>query len=468
MARLRDVGTRSDRPDVVEGVQRMFSDEELKLAFAVVAAAAFMKGEAQAVRQVLCTRTACAGTDDEGGETSRPVAAREDVDCGHPYGPCAVARGPAPDAPVWPTTAAPVRPVATASIPATPHRPHHAGGAHHADGAQGACGARHARGVGGAGGARTQLVFAVDIAGFTDARRDDEVQLALRRALYQLLIEAFEASGISWYDCVHEDRGDGVVVVVPQELPAVTLIDPLLYQLRTALRRHNRMASEVARIGLRAAVHLGQVHQDEHGLAGTAVNHLFRLLDAPELRAALAASGSELALIVSDHYYECVVRQRPSMIESTAFRPAAIKVKQTRDRGWIWTPPVAVDACRAVAVRWWTTPVGVVCTLLWAGGTWVIATAGVDPSPAAGLLLGVASITGVAAAAMTTTLGFQATIRSTRAARSAHGTRAGRSLRSPRSTMGTARISDVEPPGVGSRNGRVDIMDAPDAPDAAA
>ncbi|HEU5160984.1 MAG TPA: hypothetical protein VFU43_28565 [Streptosporangiaceae bacterium] len=352
----------------------MFSEEELKLAFAVVAAAALMKEETPGFTRVLCARPGCAGAGGVAAGTTGPNVTRED--CGQPPEPVAGAPGPGPGplgAAAWPTPA-----VKAAR--------------------------RRARGE----GARTCVVFAVDIAGFTDAGRDDEVQLALRRALYALLAEAFEASGVSWAECVHEDRGDGVVVVLPEAFPAVVLIDPLLHRLRAALRRHNRMASEVARIGLRVAVHMGQVHRDDHGLAGTAVNHLFRLLDAPVLRAALAAAGSELALIVSDHYYECVVRQRPSMTESAAFRPVAIKVKQTRDHGWIWTPPVVLDAGRAVAVRWWMMPVGAICSLLWGGGAALIAAAGVDPSPLGGLALGVVVITGIVMVVITTALVLQA------------------------------------------------------------
>jgi hypothetical protein len=438
----------------------MFSDEELKLAFAVVAAAAFMKGEAPGLTRVLCGRPACAepgagpgaepgagpaaasagasGGGPGGAEgTAWPMAGQGNGDCGHPPAPGAEPRGPAPETPEWPTAAAAdgTASIGAASIGAA------------ADGAA----ADGPRSIGtAAGGARgeggqTRLVLAVDIAGFTDARRDDEVQLALRRALYQLLAEAFEASGISWADCVHEDRGDGVVVVVPQVLPPVILVDPLLHRLRAALRRHNRMASEVARIGLRVAVHMGQVHRDEHGLAGTAVNHLFRLLDAHAVRTALAASGSELALIVSDHYYECVVRQRPSMIESAAFRPAAVNVKQARDHGWVWTPPLAVDAGRAVAVRWWMTPVGAVCTMLWGGGATLIAAAGVDPPPAAGLALGVVAVTGIVMA-VTMALTVPATARSTRSGRAIWSDRPSRSSRSR--TWPTR--DPAPPPGTGS------------------
>ena len=402
----------------------MFTDEELNFVLAVVAAVALMRGEAPGLTHVLCGRPACAAF---GGAavagTPRPMAVREEGNCGHPPAPGAVPRGSAPGAPSWPTAAVPGWAAAAAAGSAATEMQ--------------AAGRHAGRRAGGDGG-QDRLVFAVDIAGFTDASRDDEVQLVLRRALYQLLGEAFEASGISWTDCVHEDRGDGVVVVMPQGLPAIILIDPLLYQLRAALRRHNRMASEVARIGLRAAVHLGQVHRDEHGLAGRTVNHLFRLLDAPVLRTALTASGSELALIVSDHYYECVVRQRPSMLESAAFRPAAVKVKQTRDRGWIWTPPATVPARRTAAVKRWPTafggaePVWAACAMLWAGGATLIATAGAHQSPVAGLVFGVVALTGLLMAVLTTVLAVDGMPRSAGSVRSVRSVRSARVPRAPK------------------------------------
>lgn len=60
------------------------------------------------------------------------------------------------------------------------------------------------------------VIFVVDIAGFAAASAgDDEVQLAVRDALYGLLIRAFSASAITWEQCFHEDRGDGALVIIP-------------------------------------------------------------------------------------------------------------------------------------------------------------------------------------------------------------------------------------------------------------
>jgi hypothetical protein len=205
-------------------------------------------------------------------------------------------------------------------------------------------------------GSQHCVIVAVDIAGSAGAGRDDdEVQLELRDALYGLLVRAFAASAIPWDQCLHEDRGDGILVIVPARLPTVTVINPLLAHLQALVRRHNRLAREPAQIRLRVAVHIGEVHRDQHGLAGVAVNHVFRLLDAPVLKQALASRCAELVLIVSDYVYDSVVRHSRAMIDPAAFQPVTASVKETRTRAWTLLPdqglpPLAAEF-RAELVR---------------------------------------------------------------------------------------------------------------------
>jgi hypothetical protein len=164
------------------------------------------------------------------------------------------------------------------------------------------------------------------------------VQIYLHGALYHMLERAFNGSGLPWPSCLHEDRGDGAFVVVPPTVSVEGLVDPLPERLRGLARVHNRLSSQEAQIQLRVAVHVGNVHHDGHGFVGDAVNHLFRLLDAPRLRQLLAGSGGELALIASDYMYESVVRRHPTLVDPAAFRPVAVEVKQTMARGWVQIP----------------------------------------------------------------------------------------------------------------------------------
>jgi hypothetical protein len=179
------------------------------------------------------------------------------------------------------------------------------------------------------------VLFAVDIAQFTAVGRDDEIQLALREALYRLLIESFNASGIPWALCLHEDRGDGAIVVIPACMPTITVVDDLIEQIRVRLRRYNRLSSQVAQVRLRLAVHIGEVYRDRHGLSGKAVNHVFRMLDADELRRALQASESGVALIVSDYVYDSVIDGGPGGVNPAAYSEVIVEVKQTRARAWL-------------------------------------------------------------------------------------------------------------------------------------
>ena len=184
------------------------------------------------------------------------------------------------------------------------------------------------------------LLFAVDVAGFTDVKRDDEVQLAIRAALYGLLIKSFDDADLPWDQCLHEDRGDGILVIIPAKMPSAAVVDPLLGHIRAGLRRHNRLASDAAAFRLRVAVHIGEVHSDAHGLAGVAVNHLFRLLDAPVLKHTLAGAQTDVALIVSDYFYDSVLRHGPGTIDPAAYRPVSVEVKRTQARGWLHLPGV--------------------------------------------------------------------------------------------------------------------------------
>jgi hypothetical protein len=181
-------------------------------------------------------------------------------------------------------------------------------------------------------------MFAVDIARFTSAARDSETCLYLRRSLYDIIEDAFDGSGLPWAECYQEDRGDGVLVVVPPRVAGYRIIDPLPERLRSLIRRHNRMSREAAQMQLRAAANIGPVDRDDHGLVGEDVNLLFRMLDARPLRKALAGTGAELALAVSRYVHDSLVIRHPSRVDPALFRPLIARVKRTRVSAWIYVP----------------------------------------------------------------------------------------------------------------------------------
>jgi vacuolar-type H+-ATPase subunit E/Vma4 len=181
-------------------------------------------------------------------------------------------------------------------------------------------------------------LFAVDIAGFTRPDRDDDIRRHLHEELYDLMRKAFDGSGIPWAECFSEDRGDGILVIVPPDISARGIIDALPDRLASLVRRHNHVSCPAAAFQLRAAAHIGPVSYDGYGLVGSDVNLLFRLLEARPLRRELAASGAELALGVSDYMYRSTVCRYPSLVNADAFRAARVQVKGTRTRAWIYLP----------------------------------------------------------------------------------------------------------------------------------
>jgi hypothetical protein len=62
---------------------------------------------------------------------------------------------------------------------------------------------------------------------------------------------------------------------------------------------------------------------------------LFRMLEARPLKRALAGSGAEVALIVSDDVYRSLVCRYPSLVSPDAFQRVKFQVKYTR--AWAWT-----------------------------------------------------------------------------------------------------------------------------------
>ena len=191
-----------------------------------------------------------------------------------------------------------------------------------------------------------RAIMVVDVERFGDPARTNLNQLAIREALYTALTEAFAQSGIGWDSCVSEDRGDGARILIPPEVPKTHLVTGLPGLFAAAVTRHNRGSSVPERMRVRVALHAGEVYRDAHGVAGAAVNHAFRLAEAPAVRSVLAASPGVLALIVSDWFFTEVVRHDPTAVPGS-YRRAEVFVKETATTGWIRVPDPAAAPARA-------------------------------------------------------------------------------------------------------------------------
>jgi NACHT domain-containing protein len=182
-----------------------------------------------------------------------------------------------------------------------------------------------------------RAIVCVDVEGFGDRRRTNPDQVVARDGLYFALSRAFARSGMSWEDCYHEDRGDGALILVPPEVPKSVLVTDVPRELAAALSEHNQAHDRRERIRLRLAVHAGEIHHDAHGVAGTAINVAFRLLEAAPLKRALAGSSGVLVVIASRWFFEEVIRHTPAS-GPASYRRVPIAVKETRDSAWICRP----------------------------------------------------------------------------------------------------------------------------------
>ena len=169
--------------------------------------------------------------------------------------------------------------------------------------------------------------------------------MAVRYGLYGAMRDAFGRAGIPWDDCGVEDRGDGMFVLVPPEVPKALLAESLPSALVTALQAHNGTHPGPERIRLRMALHAGEVHYDEHGVTAAAVTLAFRLLEASALKAALASSPGVLAVIASSWFFEEVVRHSAN---AAGYRRVEVAVKETTTIGWICLPDHLDPAGRAI------------------------------------------------------------------------------------------------------------------------
>jgi tetratricopeptide (TPR) repeat protein len=181
-----------------------------------------------------------------------------------------------------------------------------------------------------------RTIVVVDIAGFTNAARTSTHQDEMHDSLYRMLAQAFIEAGINLTgkDCVVADRGDGVLILLPPDVPKRLLADRLPDRLEAGLKRHNAIHSEAAVVQLRVGLHDGEVKLNERGAVSPAINSTFRIVEAEYAKKVLRESGAVLAIIASDHFYQEVIRQDPAANPNQYVR-IGVDVKETSTFAWL-------------------------------------------------------------------------------------------------------------------------------------
>lgn len=189
-----------------------------------------------------------------------------------------------------------------------------------------------------------RAIIALDIEGSTT--RTNPVKRDLRRLIYELLHSALHAAGISGeYLSRLTDRGDGVLALIrpADEVPKTLLLDPVIPVLCALLAEHNAGAPGPEwQMRLRVVIHAGEVHDDQWGAFGEAVDLACRLLDAPRVKKALRQTLEPLVLVVSDDLFWAVVRHGYGGLDDSSFEKAVrVNIGGRRREGWIHVPATA-------------------------------------------------------------------------------------------------------------------------------
>jgi CRP-like cAMP-binding protein len=179
-------------------------------------------------------------------------------------------------------------------------------------------------------------IVLIDIADFGARIRSDRDRGTIREILYKILQSTFENADFRQHDYHQEDRGDGVLLVIPPPGRTNSIIDRIHGQLVTLLHEYNSTAATATRIQMRVALQVGPVDADAHGVNGRAIIDAARLLDAPALRQHLAESGADLGFITSTHVYETFIQPNPGHVIPTAGQHLSCQVKKETINAWMY------------------------------------------------------------------------------------------------------------------------------------
>ncbi|MGH3966001.1 MAG: hypothetical protein ACRDRY_22585 [Pseudonocardiaceae bacterium] len=171
-------------------------------------------------------------------------------------------------------------------------------------------------------------------------QRTNPGQLTLRDVVHDVVRSAFTATGIDLRQ-PPEDRGDGVLLVLPAAVPKQQMVGRWVEELYQTLRGRNSQLREPVRV--RVGIHAGEVHQDDYGFAGTDVNIACRLGSCEPAKGTLRAAPAATAVVaVSDVIYQSVVRHGGPFIDPDSYRQHALHTTELDGPVWLHLPGYSV------------------------------------------------------------------------------------------------------------------------------
>lgn len=165
-------------------------------------------------------------------------------------------------------------------------------------------------------------------------------QVTLRANLYEVLDTALTRCGMVLPAGHREDRGDGALLVLPQEVATVVdLFDPLIDAIVDALKRHNAETDPLDWLRLRIGAHFGQVHRDGKGWSSTDLTATFRIVDAEVVKNVFrAAPRAHCVITVSEVLHQMVVQHGYRSVNPTDYRSLVVPAKPVELIAWVRVP----------------------------------------------------------------------------------------------------------------------------------
>jgi hypothetical protein len=182
------------------------------------------------------------------------------------------------------------------------------------------------------------LLVMLDIEGYSLRAVSD--QATLHTELYEAADLALGRAGVGPADRTVQDRGDGMLILLPATLSPTLLLRELSRGLQDALADHHGKFREELRMRLRVGLHMGTVIRQGDRWSSDAINDLARLVDAQPVKDVLkAATQAHMVVVVSPELHSSVVVGRHPGIDPAAYLPFDFVTKHREPRrGWVTVP----------------------------------------------------------------------------------------------------------------------------------
>jgi class 3 adenylate cyclase len=180
------------------------------------------------------------------------------------------------------------------------------------------------------------LIIFLDIEKYS--RRPDSVAAELRESLYRMTDCALAEAGLAQDEPVIEDRGDGMLILLPRTGP-VEVLGGFLRELETEVRHRAKSRASGYELRLRVAIHSGFVWHDGKGWVGGAINMAARLVNSGAVRGVLDDhTAAHVAVIISDDLYRGVVAQGHAALEADTYRESRVVGQDVDAPAWTRIP----------------------------------------------------------------------------------------------------------------------------------